>query len=82
MKYKVRITVLESRCRCDQHKAGEEYVVDDVCPPICHELWNNVYPMIYALGNGAELDSGDERALSFTARCPDEGRVVIRGERI
>ncbi|MBR3382086.1 MAG: TIGR04076 family protein [Clostridia bacterium] len=82
MKHKVRLTVLESRCRCGLHEAGEEHVVDDVCPPICHELWNVVYPMTYVLGNGGELDSGDGRAASFTSRCPDRGRVVIKGERL
>ena len=82
MKYQVRLTVIESRCRCGLHKEGEEFVVGDTCPPVCHELWNNVYPMVYALGNGAELDSDEDRAVSFDARCPDEGRVLVKGERI
>ena len=81
MKYKVKLTVESSACRAGLHKAGETFIVDDVCPPICHELWNNIYPMVYALMNGGELDSGEERALMFTAYCPDGGRVKIRGER-
>ena len=54
--------------------------MEDLCPPLCHELWNIVYPYVFALLNGAELDSGEHRTRTFTAKCPDEGRVVIRGE--
>ena len=47
---------------------------------MCHELWNNIYPMVYALLNGASLDHGDERVRYFDANCPDEGRVTVHGE--
>ena len=47
--YKVRLTVTESRCRGGCHKAGDTFVVGDLCPPLCHELWNQLYPMLYAL---------------------------------
>lgn len=77
---KVKLTVTESNCRSGYHQKGDTFVVDDLCPPICHELWNNIYPMVYALKNGGELDCGEMRAKCFTARCPDGGRVVIRGE--
>ncbi len=77
---KVKLTVVESRCRCGYFKAGQEFVVDDLCPPICHELWNSIYPMVYALKNGGELDCGDTRAKIFDAKCQDEGRVCIHGE--
>ena len=77
---KVKITVTESRCRCGCCKAGDEFVVEDLCPPICHELWNGIYPMVYALLNGADLDYGETRAKCFDAKCPDEGRVVVHGE--
>ena len=80
MKHKVRITVTESACRSGIHRAGDSFVVDDICPPVCHELWQIVYPMVYALGNGAELDYGEGQAREFDARCPDAGRVVIHGE--
>ncbi len=46
---KIKITIMESKCRCGYHKAGESFIVKDLCPPICHELWNSAYPMIYAL---------------------------------
>ena len=77
---KVKITVIGSRCRGGYCKAGDEYIVEDLCPPICHELWNQIYPMVYALLNGASLDYGDRRAKCFDARCPDEGRVTVRAE--
>jgi uncharacterized repeat protein (TIGR04076 family) len=55
-------------------------VVGDVCPPVCHELWQCIYPMVYALQNGADLDYGEGRARRFEFRCPDQGRVLICGE--
>lgn len=48
--------------------------------PVCHELWNNIYPLVYALQNGADLDYGNVRAKMFDAKCPDECRVNIHGE--
>jgi uncharacterized repeat protein (TIGR04076 family) len=77
---KVKLTVLSSNCRCGYCKAGDEYIINDICPPLCHELWNCGYPMIYALKNGALLDYGSKRAKMFDAKCPDEGRVIIHGE--
>lgn len=77
---KVKLTVTESRCRGGYCKAGDTFLVEDLCPPLCHELWNNIYPWVYALLNGAELDYGAKRAREFDARCPDGGRVRIHGE--
>lgn len=77
---KVKITIIESKCRGGYCKAGDEFIVEDLCPPICHELWNGIYPMVYALLNGAELDYGDARAKCFDAKCPDGGRVCVHGE--
>ncbi len=77
---KVKLTIIDSKCRSGYCKAGQEYIVEDICPPLCHELWNNIYPLVYALLNGAELDYGNTRAKIFEAKCPDEGRVTIRGE--
>lgn len=77
---KVKLTVIESKCRGGYLKAGDTFIIDDLCPPICHELWNCIYPMVYALKNGASLDCGTERATCFDAKCPDEDRVVIHGE--
>jgi uncharacterized repeat protein (TIGR04076 family) len=79
---KIRITVLESRCRDRLCKAGDTYLVDQLCPPVCHELWGVIYPQIFALQNGAKLDHGDERVTFFEASCPDGGRVRIRAEAI
>jgi uncharacterized repeat protein (TIGR04076 family) len=79
---KVKLTVTQSSCRCGYHRAGDEFVVEDLCPPLCHELWNVIYPYVFALQNGAELDCGEDRALSFDASCPDGGRVRIHGERL
>ena len=80
MMCKVKLTITESKCRCGYCHKGDEFIVEDLCPPLCHELWNNIYPLVYALKNGAELDYGDIRAKKFDAKCPDSGRVEIHGE--
>lgn len=74
----VRYTMLDSNNT--SLKKGQEYIVEDLCPPLCHELWNCIYPLVYALLNGAELDYGNVRAKMFDAKCPDESRVCIHGE--
>lgn len=79
---KVRLTITESRCRSGYCKAGDEFIVEDLCPPLCHELWNHIYPYVFALLNGADLDHGETRAKQFDACCPDGGRVRIHGEAI
>lgn len=79
---KVKLKIIESNCRCNYYNAGDEFIVEDLCPPICHELWNCMYPFIYALQNGAMLDYGDKKAAMFDMKCPDEGRVIVHGERI
>lgn len=79
---KVKLTVLESRCRDGLCAAGDFYLVEQTCPPLCHELWSVIYPQVFALLNGAKLDHGDTRVTFFEASCPDGGRVRVRGERI
>ncbi|WMC93143.1 TIGR04076 family protein [Kineothrix sp. MB12-C1] len=77
---KVKLTITDSRCRGGYCKKGDEFIIDDLCPPLCHELWHTIYPLVYAIQNGAELDYGNIRSKQFDARCPDEGRVCIHGE--
>lgn len=77
---KVKLTITESNCRCGYFKSGQNFIVGDLCPPICHELWNCIYPLVYALQNGGDLDYGDTRAKMFDAKCPDNGKVKIHGE--
>ncbi|MBR3841469.1 MAG: TIGR04076 family protein [Erysipelotrichales bacterium] len=79
---KVKLTITESKCRCGYFRKGDEFIVEDLCPPLCHELWNGIYPLVYALKNGAELDYGNTRSKQFDAKCPDGGRVEIHGEAI
>ena len=79
---KVKLTITESRCRSGHHKAGDVFLVEDVCPPLCHELWNVIYPYVFALQNGASLDRGSDRAAEFDAECPDGGRVRVHGEAV
>lgn len=79
---KVKLTIIESNCRCGYHKKGDSYIVGDICPPLCHELWNSIYPNVYVLLNGGSLDYGDIRDKKFEAKCPDNGRVIILGESI
>ena len=77
---KVKLTVTESKCRCGYHKKGDAFIVGDLCPPLCHELWNTIYPLVYALQNGAELDYGDTKAKMFDVKCPDGEKVEVHGE--
>ena len=77
---KVKLTITESDCRSGYFKTGEEFIVEDLCPPLCHELWNVIYPYVFALQNGADLDCGCNRDFQFDAKCPDGGRVCIHGE--
>ncbi len=76
----VLLTITESKCRCGLCEKGEQFIVEDTCPPICHELWHTIYPMVYTLLNGGYLNCGDGYSKSFDAECPDEGRVCIHGE--
>ncbi len=77
---KVKLSITESRCRAGLCREGDSFLVEGLCPPLCMELWNNVYPYVFALLNGAELDHGESRERCFDAACPDGGRVKIRGE--
>lgn len=79
---KVILTITDSKCRGGYHKTGDEFIVEDLCPPICHELWNCIYPFVYALQNGANLDYGNSKADMFEMKCPDGGRVCVKGKRI
>ena len=82
MLMKVKLTITESRCRSGYFKPGDEFIVEDLCPPLCHELWHAIYPYVCVLQNGGDLDYGEIRASCFDAKCPDGGRVVIHGETI
>lgn len=77
---KVKLTITASRCRGGYCQAGQQFLVDDLCPPLCHELWHSIYPMVYTLLNGGELDYGEGRSRQFDALCPDGGRVAVHGE--
>ena len=76
----VKLTVTQSCCRSGYHKVGDTFLVEDLCPPLCHELWNRAYPYVFALQNGADLDHGDTRAKCFDVSCPDGSRVTLHGE--
>ena len=77
---KVKLTVTKSECRCGYCEKGDIFIVEDLCPPLCHELWNVMYPYVFALKNGAELDCDENRTRQFDSQCPDGGRVHIHGE--
>lgn len=76
---KVKLEILESKCRSGYHKKGDTFEVEDLCPAICHELWQCIYPSVYVLQNNGDLDHGHDRAKTFTGACPDGGRVIIKG---
>lgn len=77
---KVKLTITKSNCRSSYFSEGETFIVEDLCPPLCHELWYAAYPYVFALQNGAELDSNNARTHSFDVCCPDGGRVTLHGE--
>ena len=77
---KIRLSVTKSACREGTCRAGDVFIVDTLCPPLCHELWHAMYPFVYALQNGAQLDYGECRSPQFDVRCPDDGRVEVHGE--
>ncbi|SHO45512.1 TIGR04076 family protein [Anaerocolumna xylanovorans] len=77
---KVKLTITASTCRGGYHRKGEEFLVEDICPPLCHELWNCIYPSVYTILNGGVLDYGNSKSRCFDAKCPDGGRVCIHGE--
>lgn len=77
---KVKLTITESKCRGGYHKKDDVFIVGDLCPSLCHELWNTVYPSVYTLLNGGTLDYGNNKGKCFEAKCPDGGRVCIHGE--
>lgn len=77
---KVKLTITESRCRDHCCKTGDTFIIEGLCPPLCHELWHCIYPQVFALLNGADLDHGDNRAREFDGKCPDGGRVCVHGE--
>ena len=79
---KVKLTITKSSCRGGYCKKGDVFMVGDLCPPLCHELWHSIYPFVYALQNGAQLDYGESRDRAFDARCPDGGRVCVHGEAV
>lgn len=79
---KVKITVTGSHCRAGYLKKGDTYIIEDLCPPICHQLWSYLYPSVFALLNGATMEHAGVRSTEFDVRCPDEGRVEIHGELI
>ena len=77
---RVQLTITKSACRCGYHSEGETFMVEDLCPPLCHELWHRAYPFVYVLLNGGTLDYGGGRATAFDVECPDGGRVHLHGE--
>jgi len=77
---KVKLTITRSNCRNGYFKEGDVFIVGDICPPLCHELWQCIYPYVFVLQNGGDLDYGSNRATQFDAKCPDGGRVCIHGE--
>ena len=40
----------------DISKKDVKSIADDLCPPLFLELWNSIYPSVYVLINGGDLD--------------------------
>lgn len=77
---KVKLTITASCCRSEYHHSGEVFIVEDLCPPMCHELWHSIYPNVMVLLNHGDLDCGELRQKHFEMNCPDNGRVTVSGE--
>ncbi len=82
MRKKVKITILESRCRLGTCKKGDEYVFWDVCPPVCAKLWGLMWPEVLKLHNGGEVETERGPAKWFEADCPDGSFVRARAETV
>ena len=39
---KVKLTITESERRCGYSQEGQEFIEEDLCPQLCHELWNSI----------------------------------------
>ena len=76
---KVKLEIIESKCRSGYHKKGDHFILDELCPPICQELWHLIYPNVFVLQNGGTLDYGSRRDKRFRVKCPDNERVIIEG---
>ena len=76
----VKLTVTQSNCRCGYCQKGDVFIVEDLCSPICHELWHSMYPFVYVLLNRGTLDYGDGKQPAFDIKCPDQNRVTVHGE--
>jgi uncharacterized repeat protein (TIGR04076 family) len=61
-------------------KTGDVFIIEDLCPPVCHELWNCMYPYVFALQNNAVLDYENSKKQCFRMKCPDNGKVEVFGE--
>ncbi len=46
----VMLTVTMGDCRCGHVQEGDHFLAEDLCPPLCHELWK--VPYVFALRNG------------------------------
>ena len=62
---KVKLTILESRCRDGLCKAGDTYLVDSICPPLCHELWSVLYPLVTSMNGHIRCSSDGSTYTAF-----------------
>ena len=67
------IRIIESRCRDGLNRAGEVFLFDGHCPPICPELMAPMNHLLYAIKEGMKRIDGDD---TVTVKCPDSARVV------
>ncbi len=81
-KYKMVVKVLESRGRCEAHKAGDVYewsgqtLTRDkpTVAPICPVAWAAIQPKVYTMEWDGDFPwHGD----TFVAACPDYDNLVV-----
>ena len=76
---KVLLTVTQSRCRCGYSKAGDTFAVEDLCPPICHELWNNLR-LCMRYKTGRHWTMGTAKRDALTQCVPTGAEYMFTGK--
>ncbi|MFQ5507523.1 MAG: TIGR04076 family protein [Planctomycetota bacterium] len=74
----VKIHITESDCK--YHQVGDEFLMQKLSPPLCHEALVAFYPQIFSLLHGGTVEHDKHDGLCCMKRCPDRGRLEARIE--
>lgn len=70
---KVKLTITKNNCTCGYYEDNQEFIIGDLCPPICSDVWYEMYPVILAL----QKDGIYKGKTEFDFDCKTEGKVGI-----